>query len=66
MIIINWKRVFTSMYYFLKLIFIGKKYDVVFVSSTAFNRGENGENSLFKPMVDYCKKNDPDELKNLK
>jgi len=58
MIIINWKRVFTSMYYFLKLIFIGKKYDVVFVSSTAFNRGENGENSLFKPMVDYCKKND--------
>ena len=57
MIIINWKRVFTSMYYFLKLIFIGKKYDVVFVSSTAFNRGENGENILFKPMVDYCKKN---------
>ncbi len=58
MAIKHWKRVFASMYYFLKLIFIGKEYDVVFVSSTAFNRGENGENLLFKPMVDYCKKND--------
>ena len=58
MTIVNLKRVFTSMCYFLKLVFIGKEYDVVFVSSTAFNRGENGENILFKPMVDYCKKND--------
>ena len=56
--IIYLKRVFTSMFYFLKLVFIGKEYDVVFVSSTAFNRGENGENILFKPMFDCCKKND--------
>ena len=58
MTIIKLKRVFTSMCYFLKLVFIGRKYDVVFVSSTAFNRGEGGENLLFKPMIDCCKKND--------
>ena len=37
------------MHYFLKLIFIPKDYDVVFVSSETFNRGKGGENFLFKP-----------------
>ena len=57
MIIQDWKSLLASMRYFLKLIFIGKEYDVVFVSSTAFNRGKNGENFLFKPMIECCKKN---------
>ena len=57
MIIKDWKRVFRSIFYFSKLFFIKKKYDVVFVSSIIFNRGENGENILFKPMIEYCKKN---------
>jgi hypothetical protein len=45
------------MRYFLKLIFIPKDYDVVFVSSDIFNRGKGGENLLFKPMIEFCKKN---------
>ncbi len=45
------------MHYFLKLIFIGKNYDVVFVSSSFFNRGEGGENILLKPMIESCIKN---------
>ena len=45
------------MHYFLKLIFIPKDYDVVFVSSETFNRGKGGENFLFKPMIEFCKKN---------
>ena len=57
MIIKDWKRVFGSMNYFLKLMFFKKNFDVVFVSSTSFNRGENGENVLFKPMIECCKKN---------
>ena len=57
MIIKDWKRVFRSIFYFSKLFFVEKKYDVVFVSSIMFNRGENGENILFKPMIEYCKKN---------
>lgn len=57
MIIKDWKKVFTSTSYFLKLIFVSKKYDVVFVSSSAFNRGRNGENIFFKPMIECCKKN---------
>lgn len=57
MIIKNWKRFFASTFYFLKLFFVSKKYDVVFVSSTAFNRGKNRENTFFKPMIEFCKKN---------
>jgi len=57
MIIKDWKRLFGSMNYFLKLMFFKKNFDVVFVSSTSFNRGENGENVLFKPMIECCKKN---------
>ncbi len=57
MIIKDWKNMFSSVRYFLKLIFIPKKYDVVFVSSSFFNRGEDGENLLFKPMIEYCNKN---------
>ncbi len=58
MVIMNWKRFFISMHYFLKLVFISKNCDVVFVSSSAFNRGENQENTLLKPMIDFCVKND--------
>tara|TARA_A100001011_G_scaffold354499_1_gene396949 strand:- start:2235 stop:3494 length:1260 start_codon:yes stop_codon:yes gene_type:complete len=57
MIISNWKKLFASMNYFLKLIFFTKEYDVVFVSSVYFNRGHNGENALLKPMIESCKKN---------
>ena len=32
------------------------KYDVVFVSSAYFNRGKLGENKLFQPMIECCKK----------
>ena len=58
MIIKDLKSLFASMRYFLKLIFISKEYDVVFVGSAYFNRGEKGENLLFKPMIENCKKND--------
>ena len=51
------KSILFSTYYFLKLIFFSKKYDVVFVSSAFFNRGEGGENLLLKPMIEYCKHN---------
>ena len=57
MIIKDWKNMFLSMRYFFKLIFISREYDVVFVSSAFFNRGMDGENLLFKPMVECCKKN---------
>ncbi len=57
MILSNWKRLFASMNYFLKLIFFTKEYDVVFVSSVYFNRGHNGENALLKPMIESCKRN---------
>ena len=56
MIIKDWKNFFISMKYFLKLIFSRKEYDVVFVSSVVFNRGSKGENLLFSPMIDSCKK----------
>ena len=58
MVIKNWKSVFKSMWYFLPLIFIKREYDVVFVCSSSFNRGKNGENVLFKPMIEYCKRNE--------
>ena len=57
MLINNWKRVFISMRYFLTLIFFGDRYDVVFVCSSTFNRGKSHENYLFKPMIEFCKKN---------
>lgn len=57
MIISNWKKLFASMNYFLKLIFFTKEYDEVFVSSVYFNRGHNGKNVLLKPMIESCKKN---------
>ena len=40
MIIKDWKNIFHFHALFLKLIFFSKKYDVVFVSSVVFNRGE--------------------------
>ena len=51
------KGILVSMHYFLKLIFVGKSYDVVFVSSAFFNRGEGGENILLKPMIESCIQN---------
>ena len=57
MIISDWKNMLASARYFLKLIFISKEYDVVFMSSAFFNRGEAGENLLLKPMIEFCKKN---------
>ena len=51
------KDIFVSMQFFLKLIFVSKSYDVVFVSSALFNRGESGENILLKPMIECCIKN---------
>ena len=57
MIIKDWKSLFLSMNYFLKLIFIKKNMMWVFVSSVNFNRGENGENFLFNPMIEFCKNN---------
>ena len=42
---------------FSKTDFFKKNFDVVFVCSTYFNRGKNGENILFKPMIECCKKN---------
>lgn len=56
MIISDWKNMLISTRYFMKLIFIAKEYDVVFVSSVFFNRGSSGENLLLKPMIDSCKK----------
>jgi len=53
----NWKKFYSSMRYFIKLVFIPKEYDVVFISSVVFNRGHNGENALLKPMIESCKKN---------
>jgi hypothetical protein len=53
----DWKNMLVSARYFLKLIFISKDYDVVFVSSAFFNRGEAGENLLLDPMIECCKKN---------
>ncbi len=58
MIIKDLKSLFASIGYFFKLIFISKEYDVVFVGSAYFNRGKKGENLLFKPMIENCKKND--------
>lgn len=57
MIIKDWKSLFSSVRFFIKLIFVGQKYDVIFVNSSYFNRGKLGENELFQPMIKCCKKN---------
>jgi len=51
------KSFYKSLKFFLKLLFIKKNYDVVFVSFNHFNRGKNGENIFFKPFIDVCKNN---------
>lgn len=51
------KSIFVSAGYFISLIFVPKKYDVVFVTSVFFNRGEAGENILLKPMIECCNNN---------
>lgn len=54
----NFKDFLSSFIYFIKLIFTSKNYDVVFVSSSIFNRGQEGENYLFSPMIKYCIENE--------
>ena len=57
MMINDLKSIFVSAGFFIKLIFIPKKYDVVFVTSVFFNRGKEGENILLKPMIECCNNN---------
>ena len=54
----NFKDFLSSFIYFIKLIFTSKNYDVVFISSSIFNRGQEGENYLFSPMIKYCIENE--------
>ena len=54
----NFKDFLSSFIYFLKLIFASKNYDVVFISTSFFNRGKGGENYLLSPMIDYCTENE--------
>lgn len=63
MFIKNLSRMLKSISYFIKLIFFKQKYDVVFVNSSYFNRGKQGENLLFKSMIECCKKNDINFIK---
>ena len=57
MITNNLKDFLSSFVYFVKLIFTSKNYDVVFISTSFFNRGQEGENYLFSPMIKYCIEN---------
>ena len=54
----NLKDFLSSFIYFFKLIFTSKKYDVVFISTSFFNRGQEGENYLLSPMIKYCIENE--------
>ena len=54
----NFKDFLSSFIYFLKLIFASKNYDVVFISTSFFNRGKGGENYLLSPMIEYCTENE--------
>ena len=54
----NFKDFLSSFIYFIKLIFTSKNYDVVFISTSFFNRGQEGENYLLSPMINYCIENE--------
>ena len=54
----NFKDFLSSFIYFIKLIFTSKNYDVVFISTSFFNRGQEGENYLLSPMIKYCIENE--------
>ena len=54
----NFKDFLSSFVYFIKLIFTSKNYDVVFISTSFFNRGQEGENYLLSPMINYCIENE--------
>ena len=58
MITNNFKDFLSSFIYFIKLIFTSKNYDVVFISTSFFNRGQEGENYLLSPMIKYCIENE--------
>lgn len=53
----DYYSLYRSIKYFLKLLFIKQKYDVIFVSANEFNRGENKDNLFFKPFLETCDKN---------
>jgi hypothetical protein len=58
MITNNFKDFLSSFIYFIKLIFTSKNYDVVFMSTSFFNKGQEGENYLLSPMIKYCIENE--------
>ena len=58
MITNNFKDFLSSSIYFIRLIFTTKNYDVVFMSTSFFNRGQEGENYLLSPMIKYCIENE--------
>jgi len=51
-------RFIKSFYFFTKLIFIKKHYNVIFFYPAHFNRGIKNENEFFQPFYEICKKND--------
>jgi hypothetical protein len=58
MTIKDFKDIFSSFIYFIKLIFSSKKYDVVFMSTSFFNREQEGDNYLFRPLINFCIENE--------
>ena len=48
------KEMLKSIFFVLKLYLRRKKYDVIFVNSVVFNRENNGDNALFKPLIKTC------------
>jgi len=54
----NLKDFLSSFIYFIKLIFNTKKYDVVFMSTSFFNREQEGDNYLFRPLIKFCIENE--------
>ena len=47
---------FYSFFYFIKLAFIKKHYQIIFYAPHHFNRGNNSENIFFKDLLDVCKR----------
>ena len=46
---------FYSFFYFIKLAFKRKHYNIIFYAPHHFNRGNNSENIFFKDLLDLCK-----------
>ena len=45
---------FYSFFYFIKLAFTKKHYNIIFYAPHHFNRGENSENIFFKDLLEVC------------